>query len=93
MPLEEVILKSTWNPAKEIRRDKLGHLTVGAPADVAVFKLERGDFGFVDSDRYLMKGNQKLTCEMTLLDGNVMWDLNGRASEPWEKAIKPAGNR
>ena len=84
--LEEVILKSTWNPAKEIRREQFGHLTVGAAADVAVLRLERGDFGFVDSDKLLMKGTQRLACEMTLMGGNVMWDLNGRASEPWDKA-------
>ncbi len=90
MPLNEVILKSTWNPAKEIRREKLGHLTVGAPADVAVLRLERGDFGFVDVDKAMMKGSERLACEMTLLDGNVMYDLNGRNSEPWEKMAAPA---
>jgi dihydroorotase len=84
MPLEEVILKSTWNPAKEIHRETLGHLTVGAAADVALFRLERGDFGFVDTDKMLMKGSQRLACEMTLMGGNVMWDLNGRASRAWK---------
>lgn len=86
MPLQEVIMKSTWNPAKEIRREKFGHLSVGGIADIAVFKLERGEFGFVDSDGVTMKGNQRLQCEMTLLDGKVMFDQNGRSSEPWEKA-------
>jgi dihydroorotase len=85
MPLDEVILKSTWNPAREIRREKFGHLTVGATADIAVFRLERGQFGFVDSDRMLMKGSQRLSCEMTLMGGNVMHDLNGRSSDSWEK--------
>ena len=85
MPLPEVILKSTWNPAKEIHREQHGHLSVGALADVAVFKLERGSFGFIDSDKFAMKGNQRLACEMSVLGGNVMWDLNGRASDAWEK--------
>jgi dihydroorotase len=35
-------LRSTWNPAKEIKLEHLGHLTVGAPADVAVLRLEKG---------------------------------------------------
>lgn len=86
MPLQEVILKSTWNPAKEIRREKFGHLSVGAVADVAVFRLERGSFGFVDSDGFTMKGNQRLSCEMTLLDGKVMFDQNGRSGAPWNSA-------
>lgn len=85
MPLQEVILKSTWNPAKEIRREQHGHLTVGASADIAVLKLERGAFGFIDTGKSMMKGTQKLTCEMTLSGGQVMWDLNGRGSESWEK--------
>jgi dihydroorotase len=83
MSLNEVILKSTWNPAKEIRREQYGHLSVGAEADVALLRLERGEFGFIDSDKFVMKGNQRLACEMTLLGGNVMWDLNGRGSDPW----------
>lgn len=85
MPLSEVVLKSTWNPAQYIRREKHGHLSVGAPADVAIFRLERGKFGFVDSDRFVRSGNQRLTCEMTVLNGNVMWDLNGLSSDPWDK--------
>ena len=48
MSLEEVILRSTWNPAREIGQVQLGHLSVGSPADVAVLRLEQGDFGFLD---------------------------------------------
>jgi len=85
MTLDDVILKSTWNPAREIRRETYGHLSVGAPADIAVLRLDKGDFGFVDVDRARLQGSQRLGCEMTLLDGNVVYDLNGRNSEPWDK--------
>jgi dihydroorotase len=85
MPLQEVVLKSTWNPAKYIHREQHGHLSVGAAADVAVFRLEQGKFGFVDSDRFVRQGDKRLTCEMTVLGGNVMWDLNGLSSDPWDK--------
>ena len=30
LPLEEVILRSTWNPAREIKQEQLGHLSVGS---------------------------------------------------------------
>jgi len=30
-------------------------------------------------------GNQKLICELTIRDGRVVWDLNGRAGEDWQK--------
>jgi len=85
MPLDEVILKSTWNPAREVHREKQGHLSVGAAADIAVLRLDRGEFGFVDVEKFRFVGSRKLTCEMTLLDGNVMYDLNGRSSDPWDK--------
>jgi dihydroorotase len=79
MPLVDVIQASTWNPAQEIKRTEFGHLSVGAIADVSILRLEKGDFGFLDIDNRWMPGTQKLGCEMTILKGNVMWDLNGRA--------------
>ena len=30
MPLDDVIARSTWNPAREIKQEALGHLSVGA---------------------------------------------------------------
>ena len=74
----KIVAEPLWRDAELV-----GQFT-GAPADVAVFRLERGDFGFVDSDKLLRKGSQRLSCEMTLMGGNVMWDLNGRGSAPWE---------
>ncbi len=88
MSLDDVILRSTWNPAHEIKHDELGHLSVGAPADVAVLRLEKGDFGFVDVNGARMKGHQKLICELTVRDGRVVWDLNGLTREDWDKLPK-----
>ncbi len=39
MPLKDVVLRTTWNPAKQIKLEQLGHLSIGAPADVAVLRL------------------------------------------------------
>jgi dihydroorotase len=88
MPLDEVILRSTWTPAREIRHEELGSLTVGAAADVAVLRVESGNFGFVDTYGARMKGTQKLVCELTVRDGRVVWDLNGITREDWEKLGK-----
>ena len=57
LSLDEVILRSTWNPAREIKQEQLGHLSVGAPADVAVLRLEKGDFGFLDVYGARLRGN------------------------------------
>ena len=83
MSLYEVIQASTWNPAQEIKRTELGHLSVGAEADVAILDLQEGDFGFIDVRGWRMEGTKRLVAEMTLKGGNVMWDLNGRASDHW----------
>jgi dihydroorotase len=85
MPLEEVVAKSTWNPAKQIRREELGHLSVGAPADLAILSLQRGRFGFVDVDGERKDGDRKLQGEVTLRDGRIVWDLNGLSAPNWDE--------
>lgn len=85
LPLEDVILRSTWNPARQIHREELGHLSVGADADVSVLRLAKGDFGFVDVYGARLRGNQKLVAELTLLGGRAVWDLNGITREDWDK--------
>lgn len=77
LTLNEVIEKSTWNPAQIINKKDLGHLSVGALADVAVLSLDKGSFGFIDVGGNKINGDKKLTCQMTLLNGDVVWDLNG----------------
>ena len=83
LPLDSVIARSTWNPAKEIKQDGLGHLSVGAVADVAVLRLEKGRFGFVDMYGARMDGTERLVCELTLRDGKVLYDLNGLSRPDW----------
>lgn len=79
MDLQSVIRASTWNPAVVIKRETLGHLSVGAEADVAVLNLRDGNFGFFDYTGYKVNGNKKLECEMTIRGGQIVYDLNGIA--------------
>lgn len=76
MPLPEVIAASTWNPAKVIQRSELGNLSVGMEADIAVFNLRSGDFGYTDASGMALRGKQKLEAEMTVRNGRIVWDLN-----------------
>lgn len=87
MPLREVILRSTWNPANAIKRTDLGNLSVGTEADIAVFNLREGDFGFVDVRRTIIKGTKKLEAELTIRDGRIVWDLNGISMPMWETEL------
>ena len=85
MALDDVVGRSTWNPAREIGREELGHLSVGALADVAVLSLETGRVRLHRRlRRAVSDGTQKLVCELTLRDGKVVYDLNGLTRAAWE---------
>jgi len=86
LSLEDVVARTTWNPARVVKHDELGTLKVGSPADVAVLGLEAGRFGFVDSFGGRLRAERKLVCEMTLRDGKVVYDLNGLARPDWRTA-------
>jgi dihydroorotase len=83
MSLDTVVARSTWNPAREIKQDTLGHLSVGATADVAVLRLEKGRFGLTDMNGARMDSTQRLMCELTVKDGRVVYDLNGISRPEW----------
>ncbi|MBI1354557.1 MAG: amidohydrolase/deacetylase family metallohydrolase [Acidobacteria bacterium] len=87
-PLRDVIRWSTDNPAQQIHRPDLGHLSVGAGADITVLSRQLGDFGFIDTRGARMDGTQKLQCELTIRDGKVLWDLNGIAAPDWQTYYK-----
>jgi dihydroorotase len=81
--VDDVILRSTWNPACEIGQKQLGNLSVGSPADVAVLRLEHGEFGYLDAYAARLSARTRLTCEMTLRDGKIVFELNGLSRPDW----------
>ena len=84
MSIQDVILRSTWNPAQVIQHTELGHLSVGAEADVAVFNIREGKFGYMDARGSVFNGTKKLEAELTLRAGRVAWDLNGLSGAQWD---------
>lgn len=88
LSLDDVVQRSTWNPAREIGHEELGHLSIGAAADIAVLRLEKGSFGFVDTYGARLQATQKLTCELTFRDGKAVYDLNGITRPDWEQLPK-----
>jgi dihydroorotase len=81
VPFDDLIAMTTSRAAKVLKRPGLGSLDVGAEADIAVLAIEKGKFGFLDSKGVRFDGSQRITGEMTLRKGAVVWDLNGRAGE------------
>ncbi len=86
LSVEDIILRSTWNPAKVIQKPELGNLSVGSEADIAVFNVREGNFGFMDARGTVMKGTKKFEAELTLRSGRIVWDLNGISGPLWNAA-------
>jgi dihydroorotase len=82
MPLEDAVRAATSSAARAIRRDDIGHLAIGAGADIAVLSVREGKFGFVDVAGERVEGTRKLECELTIRAGKVVWDLNGISAAP-----------
>jgi len=86
MPVEEVIRRSTFNPARAIKRPELGTLTVGRDADIAVLELLKGKFGYTDSGRARFIGDSKLEARVTIRAGRIVFDATGVTMSPYDKA-------
>ncbi len=86
VPLDDIIRRSTVNPAAEIRRPELGTLTVGKDADIAVLELAKGHFSYIDCGVARFDGNVKLTARMTIRAGRILYDPSGLSMVEWEKA-------
>jgi dihydroorotase len=84
-PLADVIRMSTWSAARHLNHPELGHLDTGAEADIAVLRVDKGRFGFIDSAGAGHEGAQNIVAELTLRAGKVVWDLNARAARNWRQ--------
>ena len=70
LPLEDVVARATWEPAKIIGRvPGLGTLMIGAPADVSIFDLVDGPTEFVDTRNNKRSGTKKLVPWLTVKGG------------------------
>lgn len=83
MPLTEIIKATTTTPAALIKQPSLGCLSVGAVADIAVLDLLSGEFGYADPAGGRIGGNKRLGCELTIKDGQVVWDRNARMAKDY----------
>jgi dihydroorotase len=88
MSLEDVIRRTTVNPARIIKRPELGTLGAGSIADVAVLELLEGDYGFYDCQGGRITGDKKIQNVMTLFGGRVVYDINGFNRTYWSDIPK-----
>ena len=91
MKLDDIIKKSTLDPAIKIGHPELGTLSESAIADIAILNINNGNFGLTDNGSGIRKylTNKRINCEMTIKDGEILWDLNGRSRDHWEWTPPP----
>jgi dihydroorotase len=78
MPLEHIILKTTWRPACAIGRAReIGTLRPGAVADVFVFSIEEGEFPLTDTHLKVVTANRRIRPERIMRAG--VWETGAGA--------------
>lgn len=71
VPLEDVVTAATAAPARSIGRPDLGTLTVGAPADLAVFRIADEPVELWDTHVQRRTWDRRLRVEATVREGVV----------------------
>ncbi|HYO82504.1 MAG TPA: amidohydrolase/deacetylase family metallohydrolase [Bryobacteraceae bacterium] len=70
MSFDDVLMRTTIAPARIIARvEGLGTLAPGAPADVALLKIEEGEFPLVDSQKNTVTAKQRVRSTLTICRG------------------------
>lgn len=70
MSFDDVLSRTTIAPARIINRvERAGTLAVGAPADVALLKIEEGEFPLVDSQKNTVTAKQRVVSTLTICRG------------------------
>jgi predicted amidohydrolase len=86
MTPDQLVERTTANPARAIKRSDLGALSEGAVADVAVIEMQAGTFGFLDADLTKLIGDRRLRCVLTIRNGAIVWDSEGLGAPDWIQA-------
>ncbi|MGW4942698.1 amidohydrolase family protein [Actinoplanes sp. NPDC004185] len=82
LPLTEVLAAATVRPARALGLAG-GTLTVGAPADLAVFRVEEGAFEVVDAHRQVRHAPLRLVNEATYVAGRRLVPRLSPPVPPW----------
>jgi len=88
VPLNDLVRRSTVNPASEIHRPDLGTLSVGKEADIAILEEVYAKFGYIDCGFARMDANVRVIARMTFRAGRILYDPSGLSMVEWEKARK-----
>lgn len=73
MTFDDVLARTTIAPAKIVNRViGMGTLAVGSPADVAVLRVENGEFPLTDSQKNTVTAKQRVVAKATICKGRKL---------------------
>lgn len=82
MPLDEIIRRTTIEPAKVIGKDdQLGTLSVGTPGDIALLAVRSEEIELKDARGEIVIGDRSILCKATIKDGKLWWREEGNLRE------------
>jgi len=83
MSLPDVIERATSRPAAAMRRPDLGTIAPGSAADIALFRIEEGDYTFYDTQMMARHGTRRLVNTLTMVDGVPLPRIPERKRMVW----------
>jgi dihydroorotase len=83
MSLPDVIERATSRPAAAMRRPDLGTIAPGSAADIALFRLEEGEYTFYDTQMAARQGTRRLINTLTMVDGVPLPRIPERKRMVW----------
>jgi dihydroorotase len=99
MSIDDVIACATINAANAVHLDGVGTLATGAAADIALFRIDEGEFWFYDIGMEERAGQQMLVNTLTLVGGEVLERREERDLHFWaqipehQRVLHAAGER
>jgi len=93
LTMEQVIARATVYPARAMGRPDLGTLSVGAPADIALFMLEEGEQQLYDVEMRPRAAARRLINTATFVAGGRLPAQPERPPAPWAIRDLPPAQR
>jgi dihydroorotase len=85
--LEEVIAAATCRPAAVLGLPEAGVVEIGGRADLALVRLEEGEFDLVDVEGESRSVARRLRCQATVLEGTVLTPEALPPVYPWGRPL------
>jgi len=83
MSLPDVIERATSRPAAAMRRPDLGTIAPGSVADIALFRVEEGEYTYYDTQMTARQGTRRLVNTLTMVDGIPLPRIPERKRMVW----------